>query len=48
MVAATVGLGGGRSGAMLTERATSGAGEEMAGGAVVGQEREDEGEDSSS
>jgi hypothetical protein len=36
------------SGAMLTERATSGAGEEMAGGAVVGQEREDEGEDSSS
>jgi len=32
MVAATVGLGGGRSGATLTERATSGAGEEMAGG----------------
>jgi hypothetical protein len=32
MVVATVGLGGGRSGATLTERATSGAGEEMAGG----------------
>ena len=32
MVATTVGLGGGRSGAMLTERATSGAWEEMAEG----------------
>nr|TKR75131.1 hypothetical protein D5086_0000288360 [Populus alba] len=32
MVAAMVGLGGGRSGAKLTERAASGAGEEMAGG----------------
>ena len=30
MVAAVVGLGGGRSGATLTERAASGAGEEMA------------------
>jgi len=30
MVAAAVGLGGGRSGATLTKRATSGAGEEMA------------------
>jgi hypothetical protein len=30
MVAAAVGLGGGRSGATLTERAASGAGEEMA------------------
>jgi hypothetical protein len=43
-----VGLGGGWSGAMLTERVTSGAGEEMAGGAVVGQEREDEREDDNS
>jgi len=32
MVAAVVGLGGGRSGAKLTKRAASGAGEEMAGG----------------
>ena len=32
MVAVVVGLGGGRSGAKLTERAASGAGEEMAGG----------------
>jgi len=32
MVAAVVGLGGGRSGAKLTERAASSAGEEMAGG----------------
>ncbi|KAH8503928.1 hypothetical protein H0E87_014974 [Populus deltoides] len=46
IVAAVVGLGGGWSGAMSTERAASGAGEEMAGGAVVGQEREDEREDS--
>ena len=43
MVAAAVGLGGGRSGATLTERAASGAGEEMAergewpvGGLVLG------------
>jgi len=32
MVATVVGLGGGRSGAKLTERAASGALEEMAGG----------------
>jgi hypothetical protein len=32
MVAAVVGFGGGRSGAKLTERAASSAGEEMAGG----------------
>jgi len=43
MVAAAVGLGGGRSGATLTKRAASGAGEEMAergewpgGGLVLG------------
>ncbi|KAH8503401.1 hypothetical protein H0E87_014612 [Populus deltoides] len=48
IVAAVVGLGGGWSGAMLTERVASGAGEEMAGGAVVGQEREDEREDGNS
>jgi len=43
MVAAAMGLGGGRSGATLTERAASGAGEEMAergewpgGGLVLG------------
>ena len=43
MVAAVVGLGGGRSGATLTERAASGAGEERAergewpvGGLVLG------------